>query len=137
MADASGSVNLLDSLQKGASLISAASDLLRGGFSAAKINDAKILFGGAKSFFAGLHHRPAEDLNEDGLGEDHFVEDWKSEGRDVWMWSGCRDDQTSADTSIAGAATGAMSFAFMKTMRETPGQSYIQVFLIAIHTAVS
>lgn len=29
---------------------------------------------------------------------------------DVIMWSGCKDSQTSADTSEAGKATGAMSF---------------------------
>lgn len=28
------------------------------------------------------------------------------------MWSGCKDSQTSADTSEAGKATGAMSYAF-------------------------
>lgn len=28
------------------------------------------------------------------------------------MWSGCKDSQTSADTSEAGQATGAMSYAF-------------------------
>ena len=71
----------------------------------AKVNDAKILFGGAKTFFHGLQHQP-EASDESGLGEEHFVEDWKSEGKDVWMFSGCADDQTSADTSIAGAATG-------------------------------
>lgn len=29
---------------------------------------------------------------------------------DVISWSGCKDDQTSADTNEAGTATGAMSY---------------------------
>lgn len=88
-------------------LINAAHDLLKGGFSTAKIHDAQILYGGAKTFFHSLQHRGEDGpVNSDGLGEEHFVEDWKNEGKDVWMFSGCADDQTSADTSIAGAATG-------------------------------
>lgn len=31
---------------------------------------------------------------------------------DVIMWSGCKDDQTSADAQESGKATGAMSYAF-------------------------
>jgi metacaspase-1 len=104
--DANGQVNLVDNVKQGIQLASAAYNLVHGGFSAAKVNDAKALIGGAKSFFASLHHRPAEEVNEHGLAEDHFVEDWKNEGKDVWMFSGCADNQTSADTSIAGAPTG-------------------------------
>jgi hypothetical protein len=74
-----------------------------------------------------LQHRPTTPVNEHGLGEEYFVEDWKNERKDAWMFSGCADDQTSADTSIAGAPTGAMSYAFIKTMRENPNQSYIEV----------
>ncbi|KAI9008750.1 caspase domain-containing protein [Phycomyces nitens] len=43
---------------------------------------------------------------------------------DVIMFSGCKDDQTSADSQEAGKATGAMSFAFTSTLRENPNQSY-------------
>lgn len=102
-----GEVNLIDNVKQGISLASAAYNLVQGGFTAAKVNDAKALIGGAKSFFAALHHRPDGPVNEHGLGEETFVEDWKSEGKDVWMFSGCADNQTSADTSIAGAPTGA------------------------------
>lgn len=35
---------------------------------------------------------------------------------DVIQLSGCRDDQTSADANIKGAATGAMSYAFIQVM---------------------
>ncbi|TKA80510.1 hypothetical protein B0A49_00332 [Cryomyces minteri] len=125
--DSAGQVNLVDNVKKGMSLVAAAANLVQGGFTMNKVNDAKMLLGGARSFFAGLQHRDAGPTNEDGLGEEKFVEDWKGEHKDVWMFSGCADDQTSADTSIAGAATGAMSWAFIRTMRENPQQSYINV----------
>lgn len=122
-----GQVNLVDNVKQGVNLANAAINLLHGGFSAAKIQEARALIGGAQTFFASLHHRPDGPVNEDGLGEENFVEDWKHEGKDVWMFSGCADNQTSADTSIAGAATGAMSYGFIKTMRDNPNQSYIEV----------
>lgn len=124
--DSHGRVNLVDNIKEGMTLVNAASDLLRGGFSMAKVNDAKTLFAGASNFFHKFQN-PGAPSNEQGLGEEHFVEDWKSEGKDVWMFSGCADDQTSADTSMAGAATGAMSWAFINTMRASPGQSYVNV----------
>ncbi|KAI9299453.1 peptidase C14, caspase domain-containing protein, partial [Cunninghamella echinulata] len=43
---------------------------------------------------------------------------------DVVMFSGCKDDQTSADASEAGKATGAMSYALIRTLSEEPHQSY-------------
>ncbi|KAJ8521737.1 hypothetical protein ONZ45_g1645 [Pleurotus djamor] len=46
---------------------------------------------------------------------------------DVISWSGCKDNQTSADTQEAGEATGAMSFAFVSSLRENPEQSYQQL----------
>ncbi|KAJ8691306.1 Ca(2+)-dependent cysteine protease [Pleurotus ostreatus] len=46
---------------------------------------------------------------------------------DVISWSGCKDDQTSADTQEAGQATGAMSFAFVSALKENPQQSYQQL----------
>jgi hypothetical protein len=104
--DSHGQVNLVDNVKQGINLASSAVNLLRGGLTAAKIQDAKVLIGGAKTFFANLQGRPAQETNEDGLGEEHFIEPWKHEGKDVWMFSGCADNQTSADTSIAGAATG-------------------------------
>ncbi|OBZ85998.1 Metacaspase-1 [Choanephora cucurbitarum] len=43
---------------------------------------------------------------------------------DVIMFSGCKDNQTSADAKEDGKATGAMSHAFITTLRENPNQSY-------------
>lgn len=46
---------------------------------------------------------------------------------DVIMWSGSRDDQTSADATIGAQATGAMSWAFITALRQNPKQSYVQL----------
>ncbi|OJA20138.1 hypothetical protein AZE42_09303 [Rhizopogon vesiculosus] len=46
---------------------------------------------------------------------------------DCISWSGCKDSQTSADTQEAGTATGAMSYAFIKSLSENPQQSYQQL----------
>ncbi|KFY31154.1 hypothetical protein V493_01351 [Pseudogymnoascus sp. VKM F-4281 (FW-2241)] len=51
----------------------------------------------------------------------------KTSPADVIMWSGSKDDQTSADASIAQQATGAMSWAFITSMKKNPQQSYVQL----------
>lgn len=51
----------------------------------------------------------------------------KTSPADCISWSGCKDSQTSADTQEAGKATGAMSYAFIKSLRENPQQSYQQL----------
>jgi hypothetical protein len=103
--DSAGNVNLVDTVKQGIGLVTAASHLLQGGFNHTKIKDAQMLLGGAKTFFKSLQHKGGP-VDENGLGEENFMEDWKGEGKDVWMFSGCEDDQTSADTSIAGVPTG-------------------------------
>ncbi|KAI8848687.1 caspase domain-containing protein [Chytridium lagenaria] len=45
----------------------------------------------------------------------------------VIQWSGCRDEQTSADAHIEGKASGAMSWAFMKAMNESQSPTYVDV----------
>ncbi|KAI8973088.1 caspase domain-containing protein [Trametes punicea] len=50
--------------------------------------------------------------------------EYKSTPADVISWSGCKDSQTSADTFEKGVATGAMSYAFMTSLSQTPNQSY-------------
>lgn len=131
--DADGNINLLDQIKKGVSLVRAAEHLIHGGWSREKMSDAKMLLGGASDFFNGLHHARGDAVDEDGLAQERFQEDWDKEGKDVWMFSGCRDDQTSADATIAGAATGAMSWAFIGTMKESPELSYVQVSFFSAH----
>ncbi|RBQ79746.1 hypothetical protein VDGD_08749 [Verticillium dahliae] len=46
---------------------------------------------------------------------------------DVIMWSGSKDDQTSADATIANKATGAMSHAFISALKANPQQSYVEL----------
>ena len=126
--DADGNVNLLDNLRQGAALIEDASHLVQGGFSYRKVEDAQELLAGAKTFFRGLTHR--EEADEAGLAEEDFGADgdaWSSENKRVFMYSGCRDDQTSADATIQGSHVGAMSWAFLTTMNEQPEQTYIEV----------
>lgn len=125
--DAEGNIDLIDQLKKGLGLVREANHLLQGGWSRDKISDAKMLLGGATDFFNGLHHARNAAVDAEGLAPESFQEHWEREGKDVWMFSGCRDDQTSADATISGTATGAMSWAFLGTMRERPDQSYREV----------
>lgn len=94
--------------------------LIQGGFSVQKVQEARELIAGATSFFNSLKHRTGP-VDEEGVGEEHFVEDWKSEHKRVIMYSGCKDDQTSADATIGGGHVGAMSWAFLKTMADQNG----------------
>ncbi|CAG8727432.1 13452_t:CDS:2, partial [Cetraspora pellucida] len=48
----------------------------------------------------------------------------KSSPADVIMFSGCKDEQTSADATMGGSATGAMSYALIKTLNENSEQTY-------------
>ncbi|KKK16472.1 hypothetical protein P175DRAFT_0442973 [Aspergillus ochraceoroseus IBT 24754] len=124
--DADGRVNLMNNVREGISLVREASHLLHGGFSVEKFRDVESFLGEAHSFFSQLQHPPAPS-DENGLADENFTEDWRNEGKDVWMFSGCADDQTSADTSFQGLATGAMSWAFIRSLRSNPHLSYIQV----------
>ncbi|KAH8594712.1 caspase domain-containing protein [Bisporella sp. PMI_857] len=51
----------------------------------------------------------------------------KTSPADVIMWSGSKDDQTSADATIASQATGAMSWAFISAIKQNPQQSYVEL----------
>jgi hypothetical protein len=80
---------------------------MQGGFSMQSVRDAEQLYAGARSFWKGLPH--VNEGGEEGLGQaDENIAEKNQEGmeRTVIMYSGCRDDQTSADANIAGAATG-------------------------------
>ncbi|CAM9023681.1 unnamed protein product [Wickerhamomyces anomalus] len=51
----------------------------------------------------------------------------KTSPADVVMFSGSKDDQTSADASENGVPTGAMSYAFCKILNNTPHQTYLSL----------
>jgi hypothetical protein len=129
-SDENGNVSMLDNVKTGMGLLSEASLLIQGGFTMSKVVRAKELFAGASTFFHQLKH--AGEQQEEGVGEEHFVEDWKSEHKFVTMFSGCRDDQTSADATIAGESVGAMSWAFLETMKSNPNPTYMSVSICAL-----
>jgi len=51
----------------------------------------------------------------------------KTSPADVIQWSGSKDNQTSADATENGQATGAMSHAFIGALTKNPQQSYAQL----------
>lgn len=121
--DEYGNVNLMDNLQMGYQLVGEASHLIQGGFSFQNVGEAAQLLGGAKDFFHSLRHQlTGEDggtNTETGLAAaSDFGEDWAREGKSVFMLSGCKDEQTSADAFIRGKHVGAMSWAFLETMKQ-------------------
>ncbi|WOO78325.1 Metacaspase-1 [Vanrija pseudolonga] len=57
------------------------------------------------------------------------LRDTRTAPADVVAWGGCKDTQTSADASQNGAATGAMSWAFVRALRENPNLTYQQLLV--------
>lgn len=125
-SDEHGNVSVMDNYDACMRLLGDATRFIRGGFSAGQVAEVKELVDGAQSFFKGLMHQ--DNADQYGLGQENFGDDWASEHKNAWMYSGCRDDQTSADTDIAGSHVGAMSFAFLTSMRRFgPQQSFIEI----------
>ena len=112
-------------MKKGYKLVGDAQRLINGGFSYNKLGEAQHLLAGASSFFKGLRHMGEQE--QEGLEGGEFAGQYGSERKMVTMFSGCRDDQTSADASIQGEATGAMTWAFLETMKAEQNPNYAQV----------
>ncbi|KAK5084437.1 hypothetical protein LTR05_005513 [Lithohypha guttulata] len=117
----------MDNLDAGLELWSEATHLLQGGFTIDRVGEAAQLIGGAKDFFRGLKHQ-FDDQGGDtinGLAPvNDFAQDWSREEKSVFMFSGCKDSQTSADAFIMGKHVGAMSWAFLETMKHDRGWSF-------------
>ncbi|KAM0749931.1 hypothetical protein T439DRAFT_326820 [Meredithblackwellia eburnea MCA 4105] len=79
--------------------------------------------GGVFSALAGA----GKKLMNQNNGNAAAVKQNKMSYADCISWSGCKDDQTSADTQEAGKATGAMSYAFITALTKYPQQTYIQL----------
>ncbi|KAF2708188.1 peptidase C14 [Pleomassaria siparia CBS 279.74] len=124
LSDADGQISIMDNLKAGAMLVGEAHQLINGGFSFNKVGEARELLAGATSFFRGLKHMGEQD--EEGLEGGEFVGQYGSEHKVVTMFSGCKDDQTSADAKIQGRNTGAMTWAFLETMKREPNPTYVQ-----------
>ncbi|KAF2654981.1 peptidase C14 [Lophiostoma macrostomum CBS 122681] len=123
-SDSDGQISLMDNLKAGVQLYSEAENLIEGGFSYNKMGEARHLLAGATSFFQGIKHMGEQQ--EEGLQGGEFAGQYGSENKVVTMFSGCRDDQTSADARIQGRSTGAMTWAFLETMKRSPRPSYVQ-----------
>ncbi|KAK3328795.1 caspase domain-containing protein [Apodospora peruviana] len=97
--------------EAGEGLLSALASYARGDMGGV----ATSVFGFAKTAFGG--------------GSDAYetTKRTKTSPADVIMWSGSKDDQTSADATIASQATGAMSWAFITAIKANPQQSYVQL----------
>ncbi|KAF2124443.1 peptidase C14 [Dothidotthia symphoricarpi CBS 119687] len=124
-SDADGQISLMDNLKVGAQLFGEAQGIISGGFSYRKIGEAQTLLAGASTFFKGLRHM-SEQEEEEGLQGGEFAGQYGSEQKMVTMFSGCKDDQTSADARIQGNATGAMTWAFLETMKRNSAPTYAQ-----------
>jgi hypothetical protein len=124
-SDDDGNVNLVNNLKEGVHLLSEANHLFNGGFSFNKLAEAEDLYAGATSFFRSFKHMG--ESQPAGLGQDTDHSLYAQEHKMVTMFSGCRDDQTSADASINGTSEGAMSWAFLETMKRIPSPTYLQV----------
>lgn len=131
-SDSDGQISLLDNLKVGAKLVGEAQRLIDGGFSYNKVGEAQQLLAGASNFFKGLRHIGEQE--EEGLDAGEFAGQYGSEQKMVTMFSGCRDDQTSADASIEGEATGAMTWAFLECMKKEENPTYAQVSILNLMT---
>lgn len=124
-SDSDGNVSMMDNLKQGIHLATEGYDLINGGFSFRKVDEAKDLLAGATSFFRGLTHMGEQQ--EEGLGAGEFAGQYGSENKVVTMFSGCKDEQTSADAFIRGRNTGAMTWAFLETMKNLQEPDYMSV----------
>lgn len=102
-------------LEAGQGLFTAATSYMRG--------DMSGVIRGISSIISTGSNRKAEEISRKT----------RTSSADVISWSGCKDSQTSADTIQGGAATGAMSYAFIKTLSQKPNQSYQQLLISLRH----
>ena len=91
----------------GAELFGETSHLIQGDFSFSDRGEARHLLAGATSFFHSLKHQYDGDY-EEGLqsADAGFQDEWGRENKPVFMFSGCKDEQTSADAFINGRHVG-------------------------------
>jgi hypothetical protein len=91
--DDDGKISVMDNLKAGLNLALEADNLLNGRYGLDSVAAAKQMLGDANNFFQGFrhqHHGPA------GLEADTTGRNWSREQKFVTMYSGCRDEETSA-----------------------------------------
>lgn len=79
--------------------------------------------GGAISAVSGAFKKVT---NANSVDRDAIIRS-KMSAADVISMSGCKDDQTSADAKEAGQMTGAMSWAFISTLKASNNHSYLSL----------
>lgn len=82
-----------------------------------RIDMVKGLGSAVKSF---MNQGRASKANE-------YSKQTKTAPCDAISFSGCKDNQTSADAKEGGQSTGAMSYAFLTVMNQNPNQSYLSL----------
>lgn len=89
------------------------------------MNNSSMMMTGAKSLF----NKVRSNGNKDRIEQ---IKQSKMSPADVLMFSGCKDDQTSADANEAGTFTGALSWAFLQVMSQTRGQGLSYLTLLQL-----
>lgn len=74
--------------------------MIHGGIQFSELGAARHLLAGSKDFFKSLRHQIDGDGEEGLQADDDYEEDWAGEQKRVFMFSGCKDEQTSADAFI-------------------------------------
>ena len=132
---------MYDNFRQGVKILSNANHLIQGGLSLNNINNARQLVSDTSSFFKnfggggegsrrGIGGLGGDDDDDGYLHHDTSFaesEERSDEKKMVTMFSGCADSQTSADANIKGKATGAMSWALLKTIRADSTPTYEEV----------
>ncbi|KAJ1982028.1 Ca(2+)-dependent cysteine protease [Dimargaris xerosporica] len=98
----------------------AAMSLLGAGLAFQQGNSAKAIAGLVSGFKAFTQGGKAEEA-------ERITKETKGTTADVIQFAGCRDDQTSADATIANRATGAMSHALIEVLGNTHSITYTQL----------
>jgi hypothetical protein len=101
-SDDDGQVHKLNTYEAGVELLKEARQMMTGAFSCDKEAQARDLYAGATSFLRSLRH----NRQLTGVVADDFTKEWEYERKSVTMFSGCRDEQTSADAQINGVSEG-------------------------------
>lgn len=85
--------------------------------------NSRMMLSGAKSIFGKITNYKSDSKIQQ-------IQQSKMSPADVITFSGCRDDQTSADANEAGTFTGALSWAFLTVMSQTRGQGLSYLTLL-------
>lgn len=96
-----------------------AKDLGKSAMGALMSYDSGDIFGAFNSLSSGFNR-----MMNGGSANRERVRQMKASPADVISFSGCKDDQTSADASQGSIQAGAMSYSFLEVMSRQPNQTY-------------